>query len=323
MGDRRSRPGESIRVSVVVPTYRAPDLVLEAVGSLLPVPPEGEVIVVDDGSGDDTAQLVRERFPSVRVIVLDQNRGFGGAVNAGFLAARGEYLATLNNDARAHWPAFSELARFLDDHPQAAAVAPALVGTDGCSQRVAFSFPRPPWARMLYRVRHSRRVGDSAPYTTEYVKGACVLFRRAALEQVGLFDEQFWMFAEELDLFRRLANAGWQTWVLPQLRVVHRGGTTTRNHPDRKESSRYRQQSYASICRYYAKHHAAPVAWILRAELAVRVLGRLGCECARLLVGRGDPWWVAEHGRCLRTLVRRWPSRPRERKLQPASGDGG
>ena len=211
-------------------------------------------------------------------------------------------------------------------NPAAAAVAPAITDSTGRPVRVAFRFPRTVWGKLLRlnetlaaRRQTSAPAPGDEPQQAEYVKGACVVFRRAALEQVGLFDEQFWMFAEEIDLFQRCADRGWEVWVVPEAKIVHDGGETTRNHPDRDQSSRFRQQSYRSICRYYAKHHSLTVRLWLRFELAVRVSGRLAAEAARVALGRGDSWWVAEHLRCLRVLLRPSPSAPREGAL-PSSG---
>jgi len=311
---------QGCRLSVVVPTYRAPDLAVSSVAGLLPVPSWAELLVVDDGSNDETAARVRERFPQIEVIELMKNRGFGGAVNAGFLRAHGRFLATLNNDARGSWEGFARVVDVLDAKPTAGAAAPALVDDDGGSQRVAFSFPSPLPARLLRLLRAPGSERQDEPYRTDYAKGACVVFRREALEQVGLFDEQYWMFAEEIDLFRRLAGAGWETWVVPAATVEHSGGRTTRNHPDRRESSRYRQQSYRSICRYWAKHHSVAGAAVLRAELIARVAARIVGATGAAAIGRGDRWWIGEHVRCLGVLLSHWPSEPKEPELPRRQG---
>lgn len=324
-GERVMEP--VVTLSVVIPTYRAQDLVTRTAGALANVPPDCELLVVDDGTAPGSAAELQTAIPHATVIGLDTNRGFGGAVNAGFQAAAGDYLATLNNDATTTWEDLRVLAEFLGDNPRVCAVAPAIVDTNGQPAAVAFRFPRPLWAQLprLAETLAARRPTNAPavgaePRRVEYVKGACVVFRREALAHVGLFDEQFWMFAEEIDLFRRCANADWETWVVPAAKIEHDGGATTRNHPDRVESSRYRQQSYRSICRYFAKHHAAPVRLWLRFELVVRVLGRLLAEAIRVPLGRGDSWWVAEHWRCLKVLLSRQPSSPREARLEGVVG---
>ena len=192
------------RLSVVIPTWNAAHLVSEALAHLTAtdIPSWAEVIVVDDGSQDGTAEQTQARFPQVQVVRHDVNRGFGAAVNTGFKAACGTFLAAVNNDALVTWNCFDRLVGFLRTHPDAGAAAPSILDRDGHNQRVGFDFPRPPWQRLHAAARGSRPTrGTGAPeepYRAEYVRGACVIFKRAALQQAGLFDEQFHMFAEEI-----------------------------------------------------------------------------------------------------------------------------
>jgi GT2 family glycosyltransferase len=310
-------------LSVVIPTWNAADLVLEAIGHLQQPGPsdEEELIVVDDGSTDDTVGRVRRQFPAVVVLEQGANRGFGAAVNAGFREARGNYLGTVNNDVAVSWSTMRELVSFLEAHPEAAAAAPRIRDRTGQRQRVVFDFPRPPWdlvARRFDRRRTKAQTLKSAdPVRSEYLRGACVVFRRAALEEVGLFDEQFFMFAEELDLFRRLDDAGWASWVVPRVVAEHSGGQSSRAHRDRAVSSRFRRLSYRSMCRYYHKHHVWPVAMAMRAVLAARVSGRLAGAVLDSARGRADAWWIGEHARCMTTLMQPAISRPVEPRLFP------
>lgn len=234
---------DNSRLSVVIPTWNAANLVLKAVGHLQQAGEAqgAELIVVDDGSTDDTVVRVRRQFPDVVVLEQGVNRGFGAAVNTGFRAARGSYLGTVNNDVMVSWSTLRALVRFLEAHPEAGAAAPWIRDSTGDRQRDVFDFPRPPWDLLARRLDRQRRpmaqTPESAdPVRSEYLRGACVVFRRAALEGVGLFDEQFFMFAEELDLFRRLDGAGWAAWVVPQIVAEHAGGQSSRAHRDRAVS---------------------------------------------------------------------------------------
>ncbi len=320
----------SIRLSVVIPTWNAVDLVSEALEHLTKdgCPPWAELIVVDDGSKDETAGLIRSRFGAVQVIEHGVNRGFGAAVNTGFRAAKGGFLSAVNNDARVSWDCLERLVRFLQEHHGAGAAAPLILDGAGRGQRVGFDFPRPPWQRPLRLARRSATArpegGADAPYEAEYVRGACVVFRRAALDQAGLFDEQFHMFAEEIDLFRRLARVGWHAWVVPEATATHLAGVSTRNHSDPVVASRFRRQSYRSICLYYRKHHNWATAAVLRGLLAARVSLRLVGSLLPTALRSGPRRSSAEHIACLAVVLRPCRSRPIEPSLPSVSGgDGG
>ena len=256
-------PDRPILLSVVIPTWNAVELAATTLEGLVRggVPAWGELIVVDDGSDDDTTGKLSQRFPEILVLRHEHNRGFGAAVNTGFSRATGRYLGTVNNDVSVTWTCLEGIVRFLEDQADGGAASPLIVDAAGVCRRVGFDFPRTPWqlvARRLSRRisgRHGSNTASVAPYVSEYLSGACVVFRRAALEEVGLFDEQYHMFAEEIDLFRRLSRGGWTAWVLPSERAAHYEGRTTRNHPDPATAAKFRLQSYRSICIYYSKHH--------------------------------------------------------------------
>jgi GT2 family glycosyltransferase len=313
----------------VIPTWNRADLIVAALRHLLGegTPVWAEVLVVDDASTDETAARVAAAFPTVRLIVRETNAGFGAAVNTGFQAARGDYLATINNDVLVTWESLDALVAFLEGAPGAAAASPRIRNSEGTWQQTGFSFPQGPpgWVRAWasrYRAPGAT-MSTWAAEQADYLRGACLVFRREALEQVGLFDEQFFMFAEELDLFRRLSSRGWSAWVVPEAVAEHRGGQSSRGHEDRAISSRFRRMSYRSMSVYYRKHHAWPSATLLRGVLAARVSGRL-LRSLLLSVGRPDErWWVREHAGCLLNAVRPCTSSPREPRLasrQAASG---
>ena len=311
-----SHPAHPIRLSVVIPTWNAAELVSSAIAHLLQDGrPDGvELIVVDDGSDDDTATVLRARHRQVTVIEHSTNRGFGAAVNSGFRAARGRYLASVNNDALVTWDALERIVAFLEQEPRAAAGAPQIVDADGRPQQVAFDIPRAPWRRG-WRRRRVRTPSSAGPTRAGYLKGACVVFRRDALREVDLFDEQFHMFAEEIDLFHRLSSAGWTVWVVPDVQVTHAAGATSRNHEDPAVAARFRVQSYRSLCIYYRKHHFWLGATCLRGVLLARLLGRF----MQALVGSGPRWHeprgAGEIVRCVTAVLRAPRSVPRQPTL--------
>jgi N-acetylglucosaminyl-diphospho-decaprenol L-rhamnosyltransferase len=197
-----------------------------------------ETIVVDHGSTDGTLELVREHWPDVRVIE-QENRGMGGGNNTGMRAADGRYFFLLNSDAWVLDDGLDRLVAFADEHPEAAIIGPKLVNQDGTLQRSARGEPT------LWRLAteylfirklapRSRRLnplyrGDFAHDRAEEVDwlyGPALLVRREAADAVGLFDEDFFMFSEEVDWMTRFRRAGWSVLFFPGTQVVHVGGAS-------------------------------------------------------------------------------------------------
>ena len=197
-----------------------------------------DVIVVDNGSSDGTVELVRDRFPDVRVIEQD-NRGMGGGNNSGMREATGRYFFLLNSDAWVVGDGLAELVAFGDAHPDAAVVGPRLLNTDGTLQRSVRAEPS------LWRISTEYLfIRKLAPRTTllnplyvggfdhrsvresDWLSGAALLVRREAADAVGLFDEDFFMFGEEVDWMTRFRRAGWKVLFFPGAEVVHVGGAS-------------------------------------------------------------------------------------------------
>jgi GT2 family glycosyltransferase len=221
-------------VSVVVVTYNALPWLEQCLDSVAGY----ERIVVDHGSSDGTVELVRERYPDVRLIEQD-NLGMGAGNNAGMRVARGRYWLLLNSDAWAVGDAVETLAAFADDHPHAAVVGPRLLNTDGTLQRSVRGEPTL-W-RLATEYLYLRKL---APHTNllnplyaggfahdrdheaEWLSGPALLVRREAADAVGLFDEDFFMFGEEVDWLTRFRRAGWSVCFTPAAEVVHVGGAS-------------------------------------------------------------------------------------------------
>jgi GT2 family glycosyltransferase len=221
-------------VSVVVVTWNALPWLEECLESVR----GREVVVVDNGSTDGTVAFVHERFPDVRVIE-QENKGMGGGNNAGMRAADGRYFLLLNSDAWVVGDALEQLVQFADDHPQAAVVGPKLLNTDGTLQRsvrgeptlwrlaTEYLFirklaPRSKLLNPLYRGDFDHdRVAE-----VDWLYGPALLVRREAVDAVGLFDEDFFMFSEEVDWMTRFRRAGWTVMFFPGAEVVHVGGAS-------------------------------------------------------------------------------------------------
>ena len=252
-----------------------------------------EVTVVDHGSTDGTLELVRERFPDAR-IVEQENRGMGGGNNAGMRLASGRYWFLLNSDAWVVGDGLERLVAFADAHPEAAVVGPRLSNTDGTLQRSARAEPTV-W-RLTTEYAGVRKLAPGSSllnplylggfdHTTvrevDWLSGAALLVRRAAADEVGLFDESFFMFSEEVDWLTRFRRAGWTVLFYPAADVVHVGGAT---HGGRMYVENLRGQ-----LRFLDKHHGRD-----EAERARRAL--LWSLRVRGLVFRGDRATVYRDG---------------------------
>jgi GT2 family glycosyltransferase len=241
-----------------------------------------EVIVVDNASSDGSAGMVREEFPEVRLIANEENLKYARGSNQALEAATGEFKLLLNPDVVILPGAIQELLAAMQRHPKAAAVAPKLVHPDGSPQLSCRSFPDP--APLLYEALglarlfpRSRRFAayrmtwwdQSDERTVDQPMASALMLRTVALEEVGLFDEDFPMFFNDVDLCRRLWDAGWEVWYVPEARAIHHVGGSTRQV--RREMI---AESHRSLLRYYEKHYRGrvnPVAYHV-----TRALVRLG-----------------------------------------------
>jgi N-acetylglucosaminyl-diphospho-decaprenol L-rhamnosyltransferase len=267
--------------SVVVVTYNSAAWIERCLDSVRGL----ETIVVDNGSTDGTVALVRKRFPAVRLLE-QENAGMGGGNNAGMRIASGRYFLLLNSDAWVVGDAVAQLVAFADEHPEAAVVGPRLLNPDGSLQRSARAFPTlwrlateylflrklAPRSRTLNRF-YEGGFDHDVVREVDWLFGACLLVRRDAADEVGLFDEDFFMFSEETDWCYRFRQAGWKVYFFPGAEVVHVGGGS---HGGGLFAENVRGQ-----LRFLAKHRGAR-----EAERARRLL--LAGVRLRLLLFRGE-----------------------------------
>jgi len=237
-----------------------------------------EVIVVDNASRDRTVEMVRERFPQVKILANEENLGFAAANNQGLKVSKGDYLLLLNPDTQVRGEALQLMLQFLVSHPQVGMVGPKLLYPDGRFQHSAFSFPTLPmifldFFPLNHRLIHSRLNGRypkalyeaGEPFLVDHPLGAAMMVRREIVEQVGPLDEGFFIYCEEIDWCTRMKRMGWEIFCLPQAEIVHYVG---------KSTGQFREAMYVELhrsrYRLYEKHYS----------LAFRFM-------ARLIVGLG------------------------------------
>jgi GT2 family glycosyltransferase len=289
---------------IVIVNYRTARLATRCLDSLAAERarlPGMRVIVVDNASGDGSAQALERKIRDsawtewTTVLALAENGGFATGNNAGLIEARRrgwtfDRVLLLNPDTVVYPGALRALADFMERTPRAGIAGASLENLEGSRERSAHNAPTPlgeleAGARLGLLTRLLARRAVSPPvrasaHECDWVSGACMLIRREVLERVGLLDEGFFLYFEEVDFCTRTRQAGWSVWFVPQARVIHLEGAATgiRAHENRRPA-----YWFASRRRYFVKHFgvrglvAADVLWSAgRASLALRRLLRLG-----------------------------------------------
>jgi GT2 family glycosyltransferase len=257
-----------------------------------------EILVVDNHSSDGSPEMIESEFPRVRVLRSTINLGFGAANNLAIQEAGGRYVILLNSDAFLCPGSLKAAVNNMNIHPEVALAGARLVGRDFSWQPSARMFPSIfndalVLTGLAARFPKSRFFGHfdrtwadpSEPAQVDWVPGAFSIFRAQVLDKVGLFDPRFFMYSEEVDLCRRIKNAGYQVWYWPDIQVIHIGGESSRQVKNLELSSSGSTQlvlwRMRSTLLYYRKHHGAKV-WLTKwLELAFYRLSYLRNRLSR------------------------------------------
>jgi GT2 family glycosyltransferase len=267
-------------LAIVIVSYNARRDLERALGSLVVAPPATthEVVVVDNASSDGSAAMVRERFPGVRLIEAGGNLGFARANNVGIRAAGGDLVLLLNSDTVVPPGAIDALVADLLAHPEAAVAGPRLVDGAGRAEW-SFGYMMTPWAELRRKILGRlydagippvRRLVErrlAAPRSVDWVSGACLLVHRDDAEAVGLLDERFFLYTEDVDFCASIRARGRQVRYTPVAGFVHLRGRS-RAHDPRGASAHYRRSHLA----FYEKHHPA---WHRVLRVYLRLKGQL------------------------------------------------
>ena len=271
-------------ISVIIVSYNTRVMTLECLrvlaGELRGL--SAETFVVDNASTDGSAEAIRVEFPDVRLLASARNAGFGAANNLALAQARGRYLLLLNTDAFPRPGAVAALVNFLETHADVGVVGPRLLYQDGSLQQSCFRCTSPfhAWAENLGLTKLLRRHAalddyrgwdHAAERDVDFVIGACLLLRRDVYEQVGGFDERFFMYQEEADWEKRIKQAGWRIVFTPTAEAVHLAGASGKEEPVRTSG-----HFFESLDKYMLKHHGVP------GFLSVRAAMLLGCSARAL-----------------------------------------
>jgi GT2 family glycosyltransferase len=227
--------------------------------------------VVDNASTDGSVEAIQREFPDVKLLVNEVNKGFGAANNQALRLARGEFFLLLNSDAFPRSQAIERLLECASSHPRAAVVGPRLLNGDGSLQFSCYRFPSPlksVWENCLLAAAlpdhpvfgDFRNWEHDEEREVDFVIGACWLVRREAAEEVGFFDEEFFLYSEETDWAKRFWAAGWSVLFTPAAEVVHLGGGSGQTQADRVFNEFHRAQE-----RFMRKHYGKTGLMVYRA----------------------------------------------------------
>jgi N-acetylglucosaminyl-diphospho-decaprenol L-rhamnosyltransferase len=284
---------QPIALDVAIVSYRCRDLLRACLASLDEHAPgcPMNTCVVDNASGDGTAAMVAREFPHVTLIESETNRGFAAATNVAIGHGSAPYVLVLNPDTEVRAETLDRLVELMEDQPDIGVSGCRLELEDGTFDHASRrSFPTLVGALGHFTgIGRVCRRGPLAQYRApnvergpvDAVNGAFMLIRRGALDQVGLFDEGYWMYMEDLDLCYRLKQGGWVTWYEPSVSALHiKGGSA------RRRSSKLVLAFHAGMWRFY-RHHVAPQrSMLLTAAVALGLCTKLVLALARLAVLR-------------------------------------
>lgn len=202
-----------------------------------------EVVVVDNGSSDGSVEMVKAKFPQVRLVENEANLGYCRASNQAMRGSRAKYLLLLNSDTEIFPGTLDSLVDFAEAHSEVGAVGPRLVNPDGtlqysCRGFPSFGqaimhafigplFPNNPYTRAYKMVEWDH----SSEREVDWISGAAMFLKREVAEQVGFFDEDYFMYVEDVDLCYRLWQAGWKVYYFPKARVMHHIAKSSRQSP--------------------------------------------------------------------------------------------
>lgn len=265
----------SLIVSIIILNYQTKGLLKQCLRGIMQssVSLPYEVIVVDNHSLDSSVAMVRQHFPAVRLIESPSNRGYAAGNNIGIRQATGTYLLIVNPDIAIFKGAIEAIVAYLETHRQVALVGPKLINPDGTTQISSYRFPTPiipiyrrtplgklPWAKSHLRHYLMSDWDRNNNRAVDWVLGACMMVRRQAVAAVGLMDERFFLYFEDIDWCRRFWQAGFAVHYLADVDLVHYHKRQSAESPGFKGVLSWATRVHiASAIRYFAKYLGVPL----------------------------------------------------------------
>jgi GT2 family glycosyltransferase len=236
-----------------------------------------DVVVVDNGSTDGSQAMLREEYPDVLTIQNESNVGLGTASNQGIKATRGRYVLLLNNDTLVNGKSLDAMVAFMEAHPRVGAVGGQLLNPDGSVQACYNNFTTLKEEFFVatrlgeqFRDGYPAVIKDDKVGSVDWLGSACLMLRRDMLRQVGMLDEEYFIYGDELDLQYRMKKAGWEIYYLPHVTTIHYGGRSMERWPRRR-------MVYRGKILFYRKNYGTVRAGALRLMLAGLSLAKIVC----------------------------------------------
>lgn len=293
--------GEGVKdtgtLTIIIVTWNTRELTRACLASLRDADParDWDIIVVDNASMDGTPDMIRTEFPWVRLMVNQENLGFGRANNIALREVETEYAFLLNSDAELTRDAATKLLQFMEHHPDVGVTGGQLIFPDGRLQNAIVSFPslvteltNKSLLQVLFPRRYpGKRQRYAAPLEVDSVIGAAMMLRMDAARSVGFFDEDYFFFLEETDLCFRLRRRGWKVFFLPEARIVHHQGSSVG-----RVKARARVEYQRSLHLFFEKNYGPAKTKIIKAHGYIKAwVNLLGALPQRVFRPSRSPRW--------------------------------
>ncbi|MFQ5648498.1 MAG: glycosyltransferase family 2 protein [bacterium] len=283
-----------VELAIIIVSWNAKTFLQTCLRSIYATMPaiDHEIWVVDNASSDGTQEMLHDQFPEVKLICNDSNQGFARANNLAIRQCQARTLALVNSDVEVLEGCFETLRGYLDEHPEAGMVGPQLLNPDRTVQRSCYGHPNR-WNSLCHAFGLARLFPGSAFWNglygkygrqdtvqpVEVLSGCFWVLRRAALQQVGLLDEDFFIYWEDFDYCKRMNESGWQVVYHPQARAIHYGRGSSSNAP-----VTFMIETERTSLHYWRKHHGRGGVLHIGALIFVRHLLRVVVAAAEYVL---------------------------------------
>ena len=286
-----------MKLSVIIVNYNVSAFLEQALASALKAMRgiEGEIYVVDNHSVDNSVAMVKERFPQVKLIENADNVGFARANNQAIRVSTGEYVLLLNPDTLVEEDTFEKCIRFMDETPDCGGLGVKMVDGQGRflpESKRGIPYPSASFYKLFglsklfpkskkFGAYHATYIGEDETHEVEVLAGAFMMMRRSVLDQVGLLDEDYFMYGEDIDLSYRILKGGYKNYYFPQTRIIHYKGESTK-----KGSLNYVYIFYKAMQIFARKHFSANNAKIFNVAVDAAIWFRAALAAIKRLVGK-------------------------------------